>query len=228
MISDQPRIGDLVFASRSGGTPIVGYRKRWLNIAKLDDLPANITSHMLRHGFASLAADLGSRPCRETDPSPLMDTSEHGFRSCYHPTRDQSHQRMRKAARTAPKPWRMRTRGASSRPASTRRTPCPALSLRFAFPSCPHGRCREPGQQRQWLATGEAGPPAWSSSVSPSFAKRLCKPCEFRSVPYRCQGPGRRHEHGPRRRQGRLPGTWGHHRLPPLADTPWAALQRRD
>jgi hypothetical protein len=111
MISDQPRIGDLVFASRSGGTPIVGYRKRWLNIAKLDDLPANITSHMLRHGFASLAADLGSRPCRETDPSPLMDTSEHGFRSCYHPTRDQSHQRMRKAARTAPKPWRMRTRG---------------------------------------------------------------------------------------------------------------------
>jgi hypothetical protein len=102
---------------KSGGTPIVGYRKRWLNIAKLDDLPANITSHMLRHGFASLAADLGSRPCRETDPSPLMDTSEHGFRSCYHPTSDQSHQRMRKAAGTAPKPWRMRTRGASSRPA---------------------------------------------------------------------------------------------------------------
>jgi hypothetical protein len=33
---------------------------------------------------------------------------------------------------------------------------------------------------------------------------------------------------GPQRHLGRLPGTWGHHRLPPLADTSWAALQRRD
>jgi hypothetical protein len=30
---------------------------------------------------------------------------------------------------------------------------------------------------------------------------------------------------GPQRHLGRLPGTWGHHRLPPLADTSWAALQ---
>jgi hypothetical protein len=33
---------------------------------------------------------------------------------------------------------------------------------------------------------------------------------------------------GPQRHLGRLRGTWGHHRLPPLADTSWAALQRRD
>jgi integrase len=55
----QPRIGDVVFASRSGETPIVGYRKMWLRIAKLGDLPADITPHVLRHSFASLAADLG-------------------------------------------------------------------------------------------------------------------------------------------------------------------------
>ena len=44
---------------RSGETPIVGYRKMWLRIAKLGDLPADITPHVLRHSFASLAADLG-------------------------------------------------------------------------------------------------------------------------------------------------------------------------
>ena len=59
VIQSQPRIGDVVFASRSGETPIVGYRKMWLRIAKLGDLPADITPHVLRHSFASLAADLG-------------------------------------------------------------------------------------------------------------------------------------------------------------------------
>jgi integrase len=48
-----------MIASRSGETPIVGYRKMWLRIAKLGDLPADITPHVLRHSFASLAADLG-------------------------------------------------------------------------------------------------------------------------------------------------------------------------
>ena len=41
----QSQIGDVVFASRSGETPIVGYRKMWLRIAKLGDLPADITPH---------------------------------------------------------------------------------------------------------------------------------------------------------------------------------------
>jgi integrase len=59
MIRSQPMIGDVVFASRSGETPIVGYRKMWVRIAKLGDLPADITPHVLRHSFASLAADLG-------------------------------------------------------------------------------------------------------------------------------------------------------------------------
>ena len=59
VIQSQPMIGDVVFASRSGETPIVGYRKMWLRIAKLGGLPADITPHVLRHSFASLAADLG-------------------------------------------------------------------------------------------------------------------------------------------------------------------------
>jgi integrase len=58
-IDAQPRRSDAAFASSSGGMPIVGYRKMWLRIAKLDVLPADITTHVLRHSFASLAADLG-------------------------------------------------------------------------------------------------------------------------------------------------------------------------
>jgi integrase len=58
VIRSQPTNGDLVFASRSG-VQIIGYRKMWLRIAKAGDLPADITPHVLRHSFASLAADLG-------------------------------------------------------------------------------------------------------------------------------------------------------------------------
>ena len=58
VIRSQPRNGDVVFASRSGGQ-MIGHRKMWLRIAKLGDLPADITPHVLRHSFASLAADLG-------------------------------------------------------------------------------------------------------------------------------------------------------------------------
>ena len=57
VIRSQPMIGDLVFASRSG-EQIIGYRKMWLRV-KVGDLPADITPHVLRHSFASLAADLG-------------------------------------------------------------------------------------------------------------------------------------------------------------------------
>ena len=42
VIQSQPRIGDVVFASRSR-QPIVGYAKMWLRIAKLRHLPADIT-----------------------------------------------------------------------------------------------------------------------------------------------------------------------------------------
>jgi hypothetical protein len=58
VIQVQPRTGDVVFANRSGG-PIVGYRKMWLRVAKLGDLSADITPHVLRHSFANLAAGRG-------------------------------------------------------------------------------------------------------------------------------------------------------------------------
>jgi integrase len=36
-----------------------GFRKLWDRIAKLGGLPADVTPHVLRHSFSSLAGDLG-------------------------------------------------------------------------------------------------------------------------------------------------------------------------
>ena len=36
-----------------------GFPKLWARIAKLGELPADVTPHVLRHSFASLAGDLG-------------------------------------------------------------------------------------------------------------------------------------------------------------------------
>jgi integrase len=52
------RTVDLVFPNKAGET-MIGYRKVWLKIAKIGDLPADVTPHVLRHSFASLAGDLG-------------------------------------------------------------------------------------------------------------------------------------------------------------------------
>jgi site-specific recombinase XerD len=49
----------VVFASRSGEAPIVGYGKTWLRIAALGDLPADVAPHVLRHSFASPRPNLG-------------------------------------------------------------------------------------------------------------------------------------------------------------------------
>ena len=38
---------------------MVGFRKLWLKIAANAQVPADITPHVLRHSFASLAGDLG-------------------------------------------------------------------------------------------------------------------------------------------------------------------------
>ena len=38
---------------------MAGFRKFWLRIGKVGGLRADITPHVLRHSFASLAADLG-------------------------------------------------------------------------------------------------------------------------------------------------------------------------
>ena len=53
----QPGNVDVVFSSRFGGHLATG--RRGLRIAKLVDLPADITPHVPRHSFASVAAYLG-------------------------------------------------------------------------------------------------------------------------------------------------------------------------
>ena len=49
---------DLVFPPSRGKTQMTGFRKYWLKICKLVDLPTDITPHILRHSFVSIAADL--------------------------------------------------------------------------------------------------------------------------------------------------------------------------
>jgi integrase len=49
----------LVFPPTRGKRYMSGFRKLWDRIAALVALPADVTPHVLRHSFASLAADLG-------------------------------------------------------------------------------------------------------------------------------------------------------------------------
>ena len=51
--------GELVFPATRGPGRLAGFRSLWVRIAKLGALPPEITPHVLRHSFASLAADLG-------------------------------------------------------------------------------------------------------------------------------------------------------------------------
>jgi integrase len=56
-----PRLaGDRVFPpTRGGAETVLNFKKFWPRIAKLGELPSDITAHVLRHSFASVAADLG-------------------------------------------------------------------------------------------------------------------------------------------------------------------------
>jgi integrase len=49
----------LVFPGTRGDGPMTGFRRIWDRIAKLGRVPIDITPHVLRHSFASLAGDLG-------------------------------------------------------------------------------------------------------------------------------------------------------------------------
>jgi len=55
------RSGHLVFPATRGAGDVVmsGFKKLWKRIAKLGGLSPDVTPHVLRHSFASLAADLG-------------------------------------------------------------------------------------------------------------------------------------------------------------------------
>ena len=50
---------ELVFPSSRGGGPMPKLAKHWARIIKLAGLSADVSPHILRHSFASVAADLG-------------------------------------------------------------------------------------------------------------------------------------------------------------------------
>jgi integrase len=59
VIRSLTRSGDLVFPATRGVGRMTGFRSMFDRIVKLGELPADITPHVLRHSFASLAGDLG-------------------------------------------------------------------------------------------------------------------------------------------------------------------------
>jgi integrase len=60
LLKTLPRIeGKRVFPATRGGDVPLALIKFWRRIARLGGLPADVTPHVLRHSFASLAADLG-------------------------------------------------------------------------------------------------------------------------------------------------------------------------
>jgi integrase len=59
VIRGVPRCADLVFPATRGVLIMSGFKKIWKRIATLSELPPDVTPHVLRHSFASLAADLG-------------------------------------------------------------------------------------------------------------------------------------------------------------------------
>jgi integrase len=69
----------LTFDFSTGGS-IICYPKLWAKIAKLGDLPSDITPHVLRHSFPSLAADLGYN---EPTIASLLGQKTHSITSRY-------------------------------------------------------------------------------------------------------------------------------------------------
>ena len=49
----------LIFPASRGDGPMTGYPKLWGRIAELAKLPTDVTPHVFRHSFASLASDMG-------------------------------------------------------------------------------------------------------------------------------------------------------------------------
>jgi integrase len=60
LLRELPRLGALIFpASVGADKPMRGFHKVWLRVAKRAGVSADVTPHVLRHSFASIAADLG-------------------------------------------------------------------------------------------------------------------------------------------------------------------------
>lgn len=59
LISQRVGPQELIFPATRGAGVIGGFRRFWVKIAGLAGLPSDVTPHVLRHSFASLAADMG-------------------------------------------------------------------------------------------------------------------------------------------------------------------------
>jgi integrase len=60
VLCSMPRLGDLVFPASKGVDRLMhGFNKVWLRVAAKAALPAEVSPHILRHSYASIAADLG-------------------------------------------------------------------------------------------------------------------------------------------------------------------------
>jgi integrase len=59
ILSDAMTQGRWLFPASRGDGQMTGFRSFWARVAKLGRLPPDITPHVLRHSFASLASDLG-------------------------------------------------------------------------------------------------------------------------------------------------------------------------
>jgi integrase len=58
ILSSLSRTSELVFSSGKTGKALTGYRSSWDRIVRLAVLPGDVTLHVLRHSFASTAAEL--------------------------------------------------------------------------------------------------------------------------------------------------------------------------
>jgi integrase len=59
IIENLPRHGEFVFPATRGHGIMSGFPKIWARIVRRGGVPSDLTPHVLRHSFASLAADLG-------------------------------------------------------------------------------------------------------------------------------------------------------------------------
>lgn len=59
ILTGLPRLGETVFPSSIGDSPMTGFPKIYGRIAERAELPDDVTPHVFRHSFASIAADIG-------------------------------------------------------------------------------------------------------------------------------------------------------------------------